>query len=110
MGKSAACGSGGSITPMLDPNSEATSTFRHLGTLIAGLLIEHGWVSAAYTEAIIGLIIASGMLILAWINKQAAKRAKADTVAVALQLPANTRNDTLNTVLVEQNLPPVDLK
>jgi hypothetical protein len=95
---------------MIDPNSEVTSALRHLGTLVAGILIRQGWVEASYTETVIGLVIASGIIVLAWINKQAAKRTKADTVAVALTLPANTRPDTLNSALVEENLPTVDLK
>lgn len=95
---------------MIDPNSETTSLFRHLGTLVAGILITHGWVDTSYTYAVVGLAMASGTILLAWWNKQAAKKIKADTVAVALTLPAGTRSDTLNSALVAENLPPVDLE
>jgi hypothetical protein len=94
---------------MLDPNSETSSLLRHLGSLVAGILITRGWVGAVYTEAIIGLVVAIGMLALAFWNKRAAKRIKADTVAVALQLPPGTRTDTLNSALANENLPQVEL-
>lgn len=94
---------------MIDPSSETSSLFRHLGTLVAGILIRQGVIDQSYIEAVIGLVTASSMIVLAWMNKLAAKRIKADTVAVALQLPAGTRSDTLNSVLVQENLPTVDL-
>lgn len=95
---------------MIDPNSELTAALRHLGTLIAGILITHGWVDESYGYAVVGFIMACGMILLAWWNKRTVKRTTADTVAVALQLPAGTRGDTLNSVLVQENLPPVNLE
>lgn len=95
---------------MIDPNSIPMSILRHGGTILAGLLIKQGYIDSSYTEAVIGVVVAIGSIAYAWYTKRQADKIKADTVAVALQLPAGTRSDTLNSVLVEENLPTVDLK
>lgn len=91
----------------MEANSELTSILRHIGTVIAGALISKGWIDDSFSEAVIGLVMALGVMGLAWWNKQKAKHQKAATAAVALALPAQSDNADLNAELAKQQLPPV---
>lgn len=96
---------------MDDPNSNIRSQLRHYGTVVAGILIGHGWVGSEWTEIVIGVFVAIGMLALAYLNKRKAQQVKAATVLVAQELPATTTETQLNKVLAAQDppLPAVDL-
>jgi hypothetical protein len=96
----------------MDPNGNIQSQLRHLGSLVAGVLITRGWIGAEYGEIVIGAIVALGMLVLAYLNKRKAQQVKAATVLVAKELPATTSEAQLNKVLAAQEppLPPVNLE
>jgi hypothetical protein len=64
------------------------SLLRHLGTLLAGVLISHGLANETHTNEIVGLVIALGTF--AWSQWQKRNQAAAVTKALYTQPPSGT--------------------